>query len=321
MSLANDIQQMGSVEFWIWTGMLGGLAATCLYVAFAYIRRSRLIEDTPTAKVRSAAQGYVELDGTAREVAGKPLIAPLTDTLCCWYRYEVQRKAGKNWRTIDKGSSDEAFILEDDTGRCLVLPHKAEITPTDQSVWYGATQQPTDRNPPRKKIRASVGGFRVQVDSGFRMGLMDRFRYTEERIYAGDPVYALGHFKTLQESDHQRKKKELSNHLLNLWKQDQQSLLARFDRDGDGSIDMREWDEARQAARRIASDRYETSRKEMIVHTLSRPSVRSQPFLISTLPQFDLSKRYHYVAVFLLVVFFLFGTGSAFFLSSRYVFA
>ena len=36
----------------------------------------RLIEDMPTTRLRAAAQGYVELKGTARLFAGEPIVAP-----------------------------------------------------------------------------------------------------------------------------------------------------------------------------------------------------------------------------------------------------
>jgi len=322
--MSQEIMHMHPAEFWIWMLFVGGIATVCFYMAFRYLRRSRLIEDTPTARVRSAPQGYVELDGIAHADTDNPLISPLTDSPCCWYRYEIQRKGDKNWRTVEKGTSENAFILEDETGKCIVLPKGAEVTPSDQSIWYGKSRQPDDRNPPKRPVKASVGGFRVKVEThGFghgsmKMGLFTQYRYTEERIYAGDPVYTLGHFRSLEERDHHRKKKEMTSDILKIWKQDKQRMVDRFDQDGDGRIDMNEWEEARQSAKRIASEKYEQQKKDMIIHTLSKSPIKGFPFLISSLPQFDLAKRYRYVAVFLLVVFFLSGSGAVFLLSSRF---
>jgi hypothetical protein len=324
MTITQEILHMHPVEFWIWMLFVGGIAAVCFYVAFSYLRRSRLIEDMPTARVRSAPQGYVELDGIAQAASENPLISPLTDTPCCWYRYEIERKGDKNWRTVEKGTSENAFVLEDETGKCIVLPKGAEVTPSDQSIWYGKSRQPDDRNPLKRPVKASVGGFRVKFEThGFgqgslKMGLFTQYRYTEERIYSGDPVYVLGHFRSLEERDHHRKKKEMTSDILKIWKQDKQRMVDRFDQDGDGTIDMNEWEDARQSAKRIANEKYEQQKKDMIIHTLSKSPIKGFPFLISSLPQFDLAKRYSNVAVFLLVVFFLSGSGAVFLLSNRF---
>ena len=56
-------------------------------IAYATLARKRLIEDTPTSRIRSAPQGFVELAGVAGVFEGEPIIAPLTQRPCCWYRY------------------------------------------------------------------------------------------------------------------------------------------------------------------------------------------------------------------------------------------
>ena len=66
--------------------LLGALALASLRAGFSGLRRTRHIEDVPTARVRSAHQGYVELIGTAHTMNGEPIIAPLSNTSCCWYR-------------------------------------------------------------------------------------------------------------------------------------------------------------------------------------------------------------------------------------------
>ena len=47
-------------------------------IAYATLARKRLIEDTPTSRIRSAPQGFVELAGVAGVFEGEPIIAPLT---------------------------------------------------------------------------------------------------------------------------------------------------------------------------------------------------------------------------------------------------
>jgi hypothetical protein len=71
----------------------------------------------------------------------------------------------------------------------LVDPLGADVTPTDRSIWYGAGPEPEDRNPPRFPPGQNPKGQFVQVEWS---GPGHNFRYTEERIYANDPVFAQG---------------------------------------------------------------------------------------------------------------------------------
>ena len=58
------------------------IALFALYLGFFGLIRVRRIEDVPTARVRSAPQGYVELIGTAHTLDGEPIIAPLSKKNC-----------------------------------------------------------------------------------------------------------------------------------------------------------------------------------------------------------------------------------------------
>lgn len=321
MTFSQEIIQLDQIEFWVWLCVLGVIAVVSFYVGFAYFRRARLIEDTPTAKIRSAAQGFVELSGKARDAADSGLVAPLTDSACCWYRYEIEKKGDKNWHTVEKGSSEDPFIIEDETGRCIVLPKGAEVTPTDRSTWYGPSRQPDDRNPPRKPVSLSVGGMNVKVDSGIHGGFkigFSQYRYTEERIYSGDALYALGYFESLTEADHHRARSQMTTEILRLWKQDQQAMTKRFDEDGDGKIDPQEWDKARDSASRIASEKYELKKKDRVMHTLAKSPVKGFPFIISSLPEFNLARRYRNWSIVLMMIFFTTGSGAVFLLTSRF---
>ena len=50
-------------KFWLVVIGLAAGAAYSFWFAFKAWAKNRLIEDTPTSRVRSAAQGYVELSG------------------------------------------------------------------------------------------------------------------------------------------------------------------------------------------------------------------------------------------------------------------
>src|SRR5687768_16626177 len=105
-------------EAWFWILLAGGAAgaAASFRWAFRSWRRARIIEDTPTAKAASAAQGHVELAGTGEGLAESALVCPLTATPCLWYSYKVEVKqttgTGKHrrtrWVTVEEGRSKRA---------------------------------------------------------------------------------------------------------------------------------------------------------------------------------------------------------------------
>ena len=61
------------------------IAAISLLAWAGNYRRWRLIVDTPTSRIDSAAQGYVELAGTAHWPGDTPLSSELAGVPCCWY--------------------------------------------------------------------------------------------------------------------------------------------------------------------------------------------------------------------------------------------
>src|SRR3569623_1686674 len=211
------------------------VAVGAFIAAFVSLRRARLIEDTPTSRIRSAAQGYVELEGEAVMMEGVPIIAPLTLLPCAWFRYRVEERVENNrgdarWRTLRRGTSDGIFVLRDDTGDCVVDPDGATVTPSARDVWYGDTPTP----PPLHR------NIFIWRHSG-------RYRYREERIHAGDYLYAIGEFRCTGGAEGPAHADALRA-LLAEWKRNRSALLARFDDNRDGAIDVDEWERARRVA-------------------------------------------------------------------------
>lgn len=244
------------------------LAGTGAAVAFALmarnLRRARLIEDIPTSKIRSAAQGYLELNGFARTGADGPLEAPLTRTPCVWYRYRIEQRelAGHNrWRTVKSGASEQPFLLDDSTGQCLVDPRGADITPGRQRQW---------------------------VDG--------RNRYTEALLRADDWLYLVGWFESLHPPNASAQAQTLSRQLLREWKADQPALLARFDANGDNVIDSAEWEAARTSATTQAHRHVLKHYDPTPQHILKRPTQRRHPYLIANRDPKRLASRYRWQA-------------------------
>lgn len=258
----------------------------CLgWFGFSNLVKARTIEDTPTSKVRSASQGYVELEGLAKPLEGKKLIAPLTGKSCLWFSFKVERyeSNGKNsrWRTIESATSDDVFILQDSTGQCHINPTKADFIAMSKQSWRGHGRRPSGPVPQQESTWS------------FNQG---KYRYTEQRLHEEHFLYAIGHFQTLHAPSADQQSKQKMNQLLNQWKQDQQQLLARFDSDGNGEIDANEWQRARQLAAKQARSEVLASYNDAAIHTLSYSTGKRQPFIIAAVDPRTLTKRYRWFA-------------------------
>lgn len=202
MDLAAAVRSLPAGVFFFMVGFVLLWAAVPVYAALHTRSRLRRVVATPVSPVALAADGYRAMEGTIVAIGGSGLTAPLTGAPCVWYRakVEVYRRTTSasegTWNTLRRTTSVHPFLLRDGTGVAVVFPDGAEVTPTDRSVWYGPDPVPADRNPPRVKATESPEGM-VRVHGG----RSHRYRYTEERMYAGDPLYALGDFTTRPRDD------------------------------------------------------------------------------------------------------------------------
>jgi len=283
-------------EYWIAVAILAVLAVGGFVIGFRWWRWARLIEDTPTSRVRSAAQGYVELIGTARTMPGTPIIAPLSRRPCTWWSFRIERRVSdgkrKRWQTVQRGQSDGLFLLEDDTGRCIVDPEEAEVHESASDRWYGNSPLP-EAGPP--------------VHKGFR-GFGSGYRYTERRLHDGDPIYAIGWFRT-DDGLVGTTIGEEAAHLLRRWKSDQPGMVRRFDRDADGRLSLAEWELAREAAHAEITATRREQRAAPGVHVLEKPRTGEQPLLIAAGTEHDLARRYRWRALGGIAMFLAGTTG------------
>ena len=284
--------------FWLMVALLGAGGGLLFYRFLGALHRARLLRDLATSRIRSAAQGYIELEGTGAMLDGPAVISPLTATRCLWWQYSVHKRvqSGRNshWRKVRAGTSDALFALDDATGRCVVDPEGARVVPSRRHTWYGASATP-DRGPAAGSVL--LGG---------------NYRYQEQILVAGGPVYVVGEFRTqrLQAGDDVDTEVRA---LLAEWKADQPRLLDRFDVDGDGHIDAREWEAARrvadmqvrreQAQRRAEHDADPAPALNVIARTAGRP------FLISGIEQRRLTRRLYWQAALCFAGFV--GAGAA----------
>jgi len=223
--------------------------------------RRRLMQDTPTSRIRSAAQGYVELEGYA-SATSSPLLSPLTNTPCVWYRFKVEErktngKGESEWKTVRSGTSTHLFLLDDHTGECVIDPDKAVAEPAHKKVW----------------------------ETG-------NYRYTEELIHPLEQLYALGWLKSyepMQSSPHEWIRDEVI-----AWKSDP-AKRRQFDLDGDGELNAAEFAALRAEAERAALAAYHAEMHERSLsgqtHMLNAGDPQGRPLLISTHPQHKLAER------------------------------
>lgn len=141
-------------------GILVGLGM--IYYGFRNYRVSRLIKNTPTERIRSAAVGRTELHGTA---VPKEYIfdQPFTDGECLYASYKVREYHEYNdddkddeWKTIFSKTLAPPFYLDDGTGEILVdADADANFEISDEN---STTIRVSKRRSPPETVQEFLGG-------------------------------------------------------------------------------------------------------------------------------------------------------------------
>lgn len=231
------------------------IGLTSLSAWYLNLRRYRLIADTPTSRISSAPQGYIELVGQGRHQPGEQLKSHLTHMPCLWYRYKIEELDRNKWRQIESGESHDTFGLDDGTGMMLVDPADAEIITSQKQRW-------------RK----------------------DAHQFTEWTLIQGSKIYVLGEHTTLGGAADLLNARQDVSDLLADWKRDRKGLMKRFDTNGDGEIDLEEWEQARRAAHHEIAAIHRDLRTRDGIHIIRK--ARGRMFLIADRSPEDLASRY-----------------------------
>jgi E3 Ubiquitin ligase len=268
-------QGLPPAAFLALTALLAAATAYAIYRLFVSLRRDRFAADTPVAHIRSAAQGYVHIEGEAGAPPEGSITGPLSGLPCVWWDYRIEHYTrGPNgshsqWHVVDRATSVAPFSLRDADGECLVGPVGADVTPTAHATWYGDTPRPA-----------------CLPDLAARGWDPDRdYRYTERLISQGARLTVLGELRS--RSIVESIEREVGKIVVE-WKHDQAGLLARFDRNHDGQLDAEEWEAARAAAREQveASIASKDARVSVVGQT-----THGEPFVIAPLDGKGLVKR------------------------------
>ena len=288
MSLPGD-----SLEIIFWAGIITAGALFCLFKTRHAFKKLRLVEDMPTSLIRSASQGFTELVGVGKPLA-EPIISPLTSLPCLWWRYNIERykkrhgsQAG-SWVSVKRQTSEMPFNIDDGTGLCQIFPAGAELSSRHKHRWYGRSLNPNSNPNPFNSPLGSKADLISRALSGFGR----RYRFTEHLILDGDPLYVLGHFETDATGHRTLSVDKVMGDILSHWKQDFGALLDQYDTNGDGELCLKEWQQVRAAAEKVALKQQSKNSALPAEHTMSKPENGGLPFIISHTEQIKLSRSF-----------------------------
>ena len=229
-----------------WHLGFGLIALTSFWAWYTNLKRYRTVADTPTSRIASAPQGYIEVVGRGQHQPGsKPLVSRFTGLPCLWYRYVVERKNNDRWEHVESGESDDTFALNDGSGKLLIDPDGAEILISNR--------QTLNR---------------------------EGYRIIEWTLIEGETIYVIGEHVSLGGPHAKLDKHADISTLLSEWKRDKTHLLARFDANRDGEISLEEWENARHAAAAEVDSAHFNIRLDDSIHLIRKPA-HGRPFLIA----------------------------------------
>ncbi len=286
--LNNLIVHMQPNHFWVAMIVTISFILGLIGLAYRLLKSYHLVVDTPTSKTRSAAQGYVELEGRTALLEGTPIFSPLSGEPCVWYSYQVEKNNRRNnktfWETVEQETSEAIFLLRDETGQCVIDPDGANVTTTHSRSWRGNMRNPAALNP-------DLNQFLSNTDFSCRRG---DYRYSEKIIRPTTPLYAIGQFTSMDSVRDEHTVNADVRDLLASWKQNPKLMLKRFDADQDGKIDMEEWDQARFTAKKeTVQSKVQESRSPQL-HIMRKPTQKNQPYILSTNPQKKIIDSYQW---------------------------
>jgi hypothetical protein len=264
-----------------WMFLLGFSAVTSFVSWLFNLARFRMVSGVPTSRVVSAPQGYTELFGRAAVFPNEQPLGKRSGLPCVWFRCITERSNDGHVERVADEISENTFLLNDGSGECVIDPDGAEVITTHKRVW-------TESN----------------------------YRHTEWALRPGEPLYAIGEVVTEGGVSAHLDEREDVGALLAEWKLDKRGLLARFDANRDGEIDLLEWEAARAAAQQEVKRNHDELRLQDGVHVLRKPR-DGRLFLLSNLPPHKLARRYALWAWAHVAILFVAAIALFYFLARR----
>jgi hypothetical protein len=173
---------MHGLDLPFWAALALGAGPFLFWRSFRDLRTSRLIQNTPTARIRSMPMGLVEIEGEASPRS--ELAAPFSGRPCAYWQLDIATRTRRHgWTIVHRDASGHPFFLRDETGVALVYPKDAAVklnfqleeeclglSLPDVYAQYLHEQHPT-------------------ASALWRMGSL---RFRERVLEAGQRVYVLG---------------------------------------------------------------------------------------------------------------------------------
>lgn len=319
------LRNIEGIHFWPVLVACALVAAGSLGRGIGYWRSSRLLEDIPASRTRSAAQGYVQLVGEIQDEPHFP-VSPLGQQRVAWWSLTVQamphghRKAAgfvvawvilalffRRFAITRFEESRNRFRIRDEHGECEVEPQEATVVTANEEVIHGSV---------REEISAAdrVSG-KGESRPQLRFVKANWSESEERHIYRwlspGERVYVLGEFASTHEFGESQPLsytalRTHSERILEQWRAQPDRLMARFDEDGDRKLDGREWTAIRRAAMTEARIRLKAPERSRVLHRLGKPSSGAE-FLIVSLDDPALGPALRRRALGWLLLFFALG--------------
>jgi hypothetical protein len=148
---------------------------------FRDLRLKRLIQNTPTSRIRSMAMGLVEVNGDIG--CRSSVTAPFSGRRCAAWNVDISIRGRKDtWTVVHRATSGHPFFVRDDTGTALILPFGA-----DCRVHFGVEEVCAGVSLPETYANyMATLGVRQYL---WRMGLL---RFRERVLEEGARVFVLG---------------------------------------------------------------------------------------------------------------------------------
>ena len=179
------------------------VALGCVVGAMVFLRRKRVVDDTPTSKALGVFIGLTELKGTAE--SEKPFASYMAGKACVRYSWHVEEhwsrtvtetyqdaqghtqtrtRVESGWKEVAHGGESAPFYLKDDTGVIRIVPDGADI---DEPELFDTT---VGRADPLYFAKAPVGEIANSTH---------RRRFHEKGIPIHTKLYVMGQARERQD--------------------------------------------------------------------------------------------------------------------------
>ena len=287
------VHGLSVAEYHLQITLLAIFIGFVFYRLFKTYHRLRFINDTPTSRIASAAQGYVELKGLGELMPGPVITSPFSQRRCLWYQCIIEKRSNRlkhsYWEEESNLISDQLFMLVDDSGTCIIIPDGARVIPSEEKIWYGNSHY-------------LKSGYLRNSSYLFHFLGFGNYRFTERLITVAEPLYVLGQFKSIRKTINPETLKIQTEALINTWKKNPETYLRQFDLDKNDKIQRAEWKLISQYAR----NKIRSEREATVHHTIQKPDERNQPFVISAVSEKQLlNKKRKYLVLYSILFFTL----------------